>query len=102
MFVSHPADVNGDHWVYYCFLQVALRDLRGRILKPDIYVYFVHAPGWPLPRNLHKSLLLQPYDKHFLDSLIKWSSYYLNQDEIERKNRLSPRNNQRAFIPMCS
>ncbi len=85
IFVSHPADVNGDHWAYYCYLQVALRDLRREIPEPKIYVYLVHAAGWPLPRHLHEGLTLQPYTKHFPEGLIKWSKLELTQDEINNK-----------------
>ncbi|MFA5090103.1 MAG: PIG-L family deacetylase [Candidatus Omnitrophota bacterium] len=85
IFVSHPADVNGDHWAYYCFLQVALRDLQKEIPEPRLYVYFVHAPGWPLPRHYHPELVLEPSSRHFPDSLIKWVSFQLTPEEIDKK-----------------
>jgi len=36
IFVSHPADVNGDHRALYLFLQVALRDLGKQIPKTKV------------------------------------------------------------------
>ena len=87
IFVSHAADVNGDHWSYYCFLQIALRDLKKQIPEPKIYAYLVHMPGWPLPRHLHKDLELQPYDSHFPDSLVNWDKLELTQDEIDNKDK---------------
>lgn len=85
IFVSHPADVNGDHWAYYCFMQVALRDLRKELPEPRIYTYFVHTPGWPSPRHYHPGLSLEPSAKDFPDALVKWSSLELTPDEIDKK-----------------
>ncbi|MDD2679299.1 MAG: PIG-L family deacetylase [Candidatus Omnitrophica bacterium] len=85
IFVSHPADVNGDHWAYYCFLQIALQDLKKEIPEPKLYVYFVHGPGWPSPRHYHPELGLEPSAKHFPDALINWSTFKLTEDEIDKK-----------------
>jgi len=85
IFVSHPADVNGDHWAYYCFLQIALQDLKKQLPDPKLYVYFVHGPGWPTPRHYHPELGLAPSERHFADGLINWSSFKLTEDEIEKK-----------------
>ncbi len=85
IFVSHPADVNGDHWAYYCFMQVALWDLRKELPGPEIYAYFVHTPGWPSPRHYHPGLTLEPSDKDFSDALVNWSSLELTPDEVDKK-----------------
>jgi len=85
IFVSHPADVNGDHWAYYLFLQIALRDLRSQIGEPKLFVYFIHAPGWPSPRDYHPDIGLKPSEKHFPDELINWSSFKLEDEEIDNK-----------------
>jgi len=87
IFISHPADVNGDHWAYYCYLQIALRDLRKEIPAPKMYVYLVHAAGWPLPRHLHEGLTLQPYEKHFPEGLVNWAKLELTQEEIDNKHK---------------
>ncbi|MFA5345740.1 MAG: PIG-L family deacetylase [Candidatus Omnitrophota bacterium] len=85
IFVSHPADVNGDHWAYYCFLQIALQDLKKELPEPKVYAYFVHTPGWPAPRHYHPDLELTPSEKDFSDGLINWFSFKLTKEEIENK-----------------
>jgi len=85
IFVSHPADVNGDHWAYYCFLQISLQDLKKELPEPKVYSYFVHGPGWPTPRHYHPGLSLQPSEKHFPGSLINWSTLKLTKEEIDKK-----------------
>lgn len=85
IFVSHPADLNGDHWAYYLFLQIALRDLRKEIVEPKLYVYFVHTPAWPLPRHYHPDIYLKPSSKDFPDALIKWYTLKLTPEEIDKK-----------------
>ncbi len=85
IFVSHPADVNGDHWAYYCFLQIALQDLKKDLPEPKFYVYFVHTPGWPSPRDYHPQLSLAPSEKDFLEGLINWSSFKLTEEEVNNK-----------------
>ncbi|MFA5346436.1 MAG: PIG-L family deacetylase, partial [Candidatus Omnitrophota bacterium] len=85
IFVSHPADVNGDHWAYYCFLQIALQDLKKEFPEPKVYAYFVHTPGWPSPRHYHPDLELIPSEKDFPDGLINWFSFKLTKEEIENK-----------------
>ncbi len=85
IFVSHPVDVNGDHWAYYCYLQIALRDLRKEITPPQVYPYLVHAVGWPIPRHYHPGLNLNPYVKHFPDNLVEWKKLALTKDEIDKK-----------------
>jgi len=85
IFVSHPADVNGDHWAYYCFLQIALQDLKKELPEPKVLAYFVHTPGWPSPRHYHPALSLEPSAKDFSDSLVNWSSLKLTQEEIDKK-----------------
>jgi len=37
IFVSHPADTNGDHRALYLFLRVALWDLEGKINNPQVF-----------------------------------------------------------------
>ena len=85
IFVSHPADVNGDHWAYYCFLQIALQDIKKDFPEPKVYAYFVHTPGWPSPRHFHPQLGLTPPDKDFPEGLINWSSFKLTEEEIQNK-----------------
>jgi LmbE family N-acetylglucosaminyl deacetylase len=87
IFVSHPADVNGDHWAYYCYLEIALLDLKNQIPKPKLYPYFVHTPGWPLPRYYHPDLCLLPSQKDFPSSLVQWKKLELTPDEVDKKHQ---------------
>ncbi|MCX5704838.1 MAG: PIG-L family deacetylase [Candidatus Omnitrophica bacterium] len=84
IFVSHPADVNGDHRALYLFLKVALLDLAKDGSKPAVYPYLVHCVGWPLPRHYHPELELTPAGK-FLESDLDWSSLSLTKDRVENK-----------------
>ncbi|PIQ84868.1 MAG: hypothetical protein COV73_06570 [Candidatus Omnitrophica bacterium CG11_big_fil_rev_8_21_14_0_20_43_6] len=86
IFVSHPADVNVDHKTLYLFLQVALSDLEGRMVKPKVYPYLVHCKGWPKPRHYHPELALYPPDK-FTDSKLNWLRCNLNPEELVKKYR---------------
>ena len=53
IFVSHPADTNGDHRALYLFLQVAMWDLEKFLPKVETFPYLVHVTGWPKPRGFH-------------------------------------------------
>lgn len=84
IFVSHPADTNGDHRALYLFLQIALSDLNKEPPKPKVYPYLIHCIGWPLPRHYHPELSLSP-PKQFADSVIKWSQYLLGPRQLDKK-----------------
>ena len=86
IFVSHPADTNGDHKAGYLFLQIALRDLRADIPAPAVYPYLVHCVGWPLPRHYHPELNLAP-PKKFAKSGMSWLQVPLSQAELEKKHQ---------------
>jgi LmbE family N-acetylglucosaminyl deacetylase len=86
IFVSHPADVNGDHKTLYLFLQVALSDLEGKITPPKVYPYLVHCVGWPKPRHYHPELELNPPDK-FVDTQLYWLRSDLSPEELVKKYR---------------
>jgi len=86
IFVSHPADVNGDHRALYLFMEVALRDLRKVVVSPKIYPYLIHCVGWPLPRNYHPELNLQA-PKQFLNIGINWSVLPLTSEQLDKKYR---------------
>jgi LmbE family N-acetylglucosaminyl deacetylase len=84
IFVSHPADTNGDHRALYLFLQIALSDLNKELVWPKIYPYLIHCIGWPLPRHYHPELSLSA-PKKFTDSVIKWSRYLLSPQQLDEK-----------------
>ena len=86
IFVSHPADVNGDHKAAYLFLQVALRDLRKEIPTAKVFPYLIHCVGWPKPRNYHPDLSLEP-PKSFLKSEINWLESGLIPEQLEQKHK---------------
>jgi len=86
IFVSHPADVNGDHRALYLFMEVALRDLKKVVISPKIYPYLIHCVGWPLPRNYHPELGLQA-PKQFLNFGIIWSVLPLTSEQLDKKYR---------------
>ncbi len=81
VFVSHPADHNGDHRSLYLFLRVALWDLED-FIKPKIYPYLVHCVKWPLKERRLNQVLEPP---QILKSEIPWEICSLTPDEIIKK-----------------
>lgn len=88
IFVSHPSDVNGDHWAYYLYMMISLADLGNKIPETKIYPYIVHVPGWPLPRHYHPDLVIEPPEKFFGDVLpvVDWHQLKLTPEEINKKH----------------
>ena len=84
IFVTLPADTNGDHRAYYLFLQVALWDLEGKISQPDVYPFIVHVVGWPMPRGFHPELPLEIPEK-VSNPHLTWIPVELSSEEIQRK-----------------
>jgi len=84
IFVSHLADVNGDHKALPLFLEVALADLRKDLPRPKVYHYLIHCVGWPLPRHYHPDLAILPPLK-FDESSAEWEQLLLTQDEAQGK-----------------
>ena len=84
IFVSHPADSNGDHKALYLFLQIALHDLAGELPSYKVYPYLVHCPGWPLPRRYHPGLSLTP-PAQFIGSQMQWARYALRRKQLNKK-----------------
>ncbi|PIV11723.1 MAG: hypothetical protein CO036_01795 [Candidatus Omnitrophica bacterium CG_4_9_14_0_2_um_filter_43_12] len=86
IFVSHPADTNGDHQSLYLFLRVALWDLEARLKAPQIYPYLVHCARWPEPRGFYPDMALMP-PEWFMNFQIHWMSLVLSAEEINKKNQ---------------
>ena len=82
IFISHPADKNGDHRSLYLFLRVALWDLEGKIAQPELYPFVIHIQGWPKPRGYHPEFALDPPQQF---TGIPWLNLSLTQEEIARK-----------------
>ncbi len=99
IFVSHPADVNRDHRAVYVYTKVALLDTEGRIEKPALYPYLVHANKWPLPRGYHPDLNFDP-PINFQGSGISWQRLELTDEEIEKKyNAIGRYKSQIPYAP---
>ena len=87
IFVSHPADHNGDHVALYLFTHVALWDLGKELTpQPELYPYLVHFRNWPLPRGDNPTQSLEPPDK--IDEQINWKVFPLSAEQIDC-NRLA-------------
>lgn len=82
IFVSHPADHNPDHLALYLFTRVALWDLEPEI-KPVLYPYLVHYPGWPQPGGYLPTDLQAP--PAVLDRVVAWRFAPLLRSEEDRK-----------------
>lgn len=83
IFVSHPADTNGDHRSLWLFLNIALWDMGKKIPPPKVYAYLVHHSAWPLPRRYHPVLGMGvPRD---LEDTGRWFSLNLGPDAVKKK-----------------
>ncbi len=80
IFLSHPADHNVDHAALYAFTRIALWDLG---MKPELYSYLVHSPGWPQPRGLRPADALTP--PAGLIGQETWTILPLTRPETDRK-----------------
>ena len=69
IFYSTTYDLNSDHRATGLFLEAAVLDLEAGKLKdayengtfhPELYTYFMHAEGWPVPVGYHPSMYLPP------------------------------------------
>ncbi len=99
IFVTMPADSNGDHRAIFLFLQVALWDLEGNIPPPQVYPFIIHVADWPLPRGAHPELALDPSPRLALLD-IDWLSLELTPEEIEKKEKaISFYRSQNAYNP---
>ncbi|MCX5708452.1 MAG: PIG-L family deacetylase [Candidatus Omnitrophica bacterium] len=85
IFVSHPADTNRDHQSLYLFTRIALWELEGKIIQPEIYPYLIHVIGWPKPRGHHLDLLLKPPAQL---GGISWKQLILTDKEAKVKQGL--------------
>lgn len=80
VFVSHPADRNGDHRALYFFTRVALWDLN---LQPKIYPYLIHHRKWPKPRGYDPHQMMRPPKS--LSDRIEWSRFRLTAEQTGLK-----------------
>ena len=83
IFVSHPADHNGDHLALYLYLRVALWD-EG-MNQVELYPYLIHYLTWPKPKGFHPEKDITPPDALASDEI--WKQYHLNAVQIEAKRK---------------
>lgn len=82
IFVSHPADHNGDHLAMYLFTRIALWD-TGLEEAIALHPYLIHRVKWPRPIGFHPSHPLVP--PAFLDETISWQEFHLTREELDLK-----------------
>ena len=82
IFISHPADHNGDHLAAYLFTRVALWDLKMQN-PPEIYPYLIHQLDWPSVKGFYPEESLAPPES-FLPE-VSWKSCSLTPREVEVK-----------------
>jgi len=81
IFVSHPADHNGDHLAFYLYLRVALWDEgMDEVL---LYPYLIHYLTWPKPKGFHPEKDITPPDALAGDEI--WQQYHLTASQLEVK-----------------
>ena len=93
VFVSHPADQNGDHRALYLFTQVALWNLE-RELRLELLPYLVHFGHWPDTSGWHPDLTLQPPDN--LAEQLSWRQLILASTERATKRDALKRHNSQT------
>jgi hypothetical protein len=82
IFVSHPADHNGDHLALYLYLRVALWD-EGMDGNVQLYPYLIHCLTWPRPKGFHPEKDLTPPEALAGDEI--WRQYHLSASQMETK-----------------
>ena len=97
VFVSHPADHNGDHLSLYLYTRVALWD-EGIKNQAAIFPYLIHYMGWPKPKGYHPDQTLKPPEN--LKHVIAWQQFRLTTEEFElKKAALQAHKSQYASTP---
>jgi LmbE family N-acetylglucosaminyl deacetylase len=84
IFVSHPADHNGDHLALYLYLRVALWD-EGMDDSIQLYPYLIHYLTWPKPKGFHPEKDLTPPEALATDET--WKQYHLSASQMEIKKK---------------
>lgn len=84
IFVSHPADHNGDHLSLYLYLRVALWD-EGMEEKVELYPYLIHYLTWPRPKGFHPEKDLEPPEALTGDEA--WRQFVLSVSQMAIKKK---------------
>ena len=99
VFVSSPVDANRDHRSLYLFLHIALWDLEGGIIKPDIFPYLIHAEKWPEPKGYYPDMELSPPDL-LKNGRLSWLRLQLTDEEVSMKyNAMKCYKSQNVYNP---
>ncbi len=97
IFISHPADHNGDHLSLYLYMRVALWD-ENISDSVEIYPYLIHYLGWPNPKGLKMKYPLNPPES--LSKIISWRTLQLTEKELNlKKEALQAHRSQFASTP---
>jgi LmbE family N-acetylglucosaminyl deacetylase len=83
IFISHPADHNGDHLSLYLYTRVALWDEK-MDSRTELFPYLVHYIGWPKPKGFVPNDQVPP---ETLRSSVLWTEYRLTPQEFAVKKR---------------
>jgi len=84
IFVSHPADHNGDHLALYLYLRVALWDV-GMDDRVQVYPYLIHYLTWPKPKGFHPEIDLMPPEALAGQGI--WKQYHLSALQMVNKKK---------------
>ena len=82
IFYPAPSDLNPDHRATGLFVESALNNLLP--VKPIQYLYFVHAPDWPTPKELFPEGRLLP-PNYIYNLPRQWGVVSLNSSEEKSK-----------------
>ena len=97
IFVSHPADHNGDHLAAYLYTRVALWDEKMED-SVVVYPYLIHYLDWPKPKGFHPEKDLVPPE--YLAKAITWTEVRLSDKEMQiKKEALQAHRSQYASTP---
>jgi len=84
VFLSHPADHNGDHQAFFLFACVALWDLE-KMMKPVLYPYLIHFIDWPQPKGYHPDTRESPPSD--AEKVVAWKRLELGPAEVAANRR---------------
>jgi LmbE family N-acetylglucosaminyl deacetylase len=96
VFVTHPADTNPDHRAAANFVRLAVLELGGEQIPPQVFYYVVHFGRWPRPYHYHPELTLEP-PRQLLDDG-DWRSLPLTPDQTQIKNQAILQNRTQLTI----
>ncbi|OIO39072.1 MAG: hypothetical protein COT00_03685 [Candidatus Omnitrophica bacterium CG07_land_8_20_14_0_80_50_8] len=98
IFVTPPFDLNPDHRAAYLYVNAALLNLEGKIEKPNVFAYLIHAHRWPTPRKYKLTEPLKPPGAIQADTHLQWLSYDLTPRQMElKRNALLKYTSQAAY-----